>query len=496
MFETLAAKVLSVADSHQELISGINKENLAAFFAAQDEIRTYVTNTNGFGHQVSTVNIMLRLIGYGFNKDMVCIYDDGAADLPTIQKLALLLPEIVLIGTEVPKPITIGGATISFQPTSTYKPANQIDFGITGGYDDGANLSTKYLTNCFIVLQPFQWGKAVYNNSILRGSTTLPLEDVQAIGPRFGDRGFYMSDPTLTDQQWDLYMDNPNVAIRSEQANYIYSLATNQSPKYKNVNLCSAYGMSDAYNGLTTLPTTAASLLFNLALSMLYVQKNGTGTLKTRAVLLVLANVTDDSYNDLKNYFLGIDTDGGPFTNPKLLAFLKDYNVPRNAKTITSLANNALVKAIDELQDGQVLVVSLPGLPPPVFNQMMYASNIPFVFEGKNTANLAINFANPYYYLAKAGAGVVYPTLPLSAVETDPDAKAIQAIANSMQERPQSWPQNDDPSSPVKMGDFTIQTKDAQNEYSQYFFRTQQFYHDELNDKLLLSLFVFINTNN
>ncbi|CAI2767064.1 hypothetical protein [Flavobacterium collinsii] len=496
MFETLVVKVLSVTDQHQELISGINKENLAAFFLAQNEIRSFVTNTNGFGHQVSTVNIMLRIIGYGYNKNITCIYDDGPADLPTIEKLALLLPEIVLKTAGPPDPITINGATISFQPTSSYAPAEQIEFGITGGYDDKTNLSTKYLTNNFVVLQPFQWGKAYYGNSILTGATTLSLDQLQAIGPNFGNRGFYMSDPTLTDQQWDLYMDNPKVAIRSEQANYIYSLATNESPKYKNINLCSAYGMSDAYNGLTTLATTAPNLLFNLALSMLYVQKNGTNSLKTRAVLLVLANVKDESYKVLKNYFLGKNTDGGSFTNPELLKFLNDYNVSRNAKIITSLAGDALTKAIDALQDGQVLVASLPGLPPPVFNQMMYASNLPFVFEGKNTANLAINFANPYYYLATAGSGVVYPTLPLNADAPDPDALSIQAIANSMQDGPLLWPANNDPSSPIKLGDFTIQTKDPQNEYPKYFNRTQEFYHDELNDKLLLSLFVFINTHN
>lgn len=495
MFETLAAKILDATNKHQELISVKNKGNLVSFFAEQNEIRVFVTNTNGFGHQVSTVNIMQRIISYGYNKNITCIYDDSPnADLATIKKLALLLPQIILNPSGPPNPITINGATISFQPTSTYNPANKIKFGITGGYDDATNLSVKYNTESFIVLQPFQWSKAAYGNSILFGEDKLSLDTLEAIGPRFTDRGFYMSDPTLTDQDWDLYMDDPSIGMRCEYANYIYSFAENDDPEEKKISLCSAYGMTDAYNGLTTLTSTSYYLLFNLALSILYAQKNS--SLKTRAVILVLANVKDESYSILKNYFAGKDTSGEPFTNKNLLQFLKEYDVVNNAKILTNLSNKALENAIDSLVDGQVLIVSLPGLPPPVFNQMMYASDLPFVFEGKNTANLAINFSNPYYYLAKDSAGVLYPTVPLNAVENNAAAGSCQQIANSMQTGPAFWPEDNAQSAAFQMGNFTIETKNQGNVYSQYFSEVKDFYHDELNDKLLLSLFVFINRIN
>lgn len=495
MFETLVAKVLSVTNQHQQLISAKNKESLTAFFAEQEQIRVFVTSTNGFGHQVSTVNIMLRLIDYGYNKAITCIYDDNPnADLPTIKKLALLLPQIVLNTVGPPDPIVINGATISFQPTSTYNPGDEIKFGITGGYDDSTNLSVKYKTDYFMILQPFQWQKAVYGNSILIGPAKLDLDTVEVIGPNFGKRGFYMTNPTLTDEQWDLYMDNPNVALRSEYANYIYSFATNDDPEEKKINLCSAYGMTDAYNGMTTLSTTAPNLLFNLTLSILYGQSTKPQLLGTRTVLLVLADVKAESYTTLNNFFSGINSEGDPFTNQNLLNFLQTYDVDNRTTILTSLANGALEQAIDNLADGQVLIVSLPGLPPPIFNQMMYASDLPFVFEGKNTANLAINFPNPYYYLAKASAGVLYPTVPLNAVEDNDVAVACQRIANSMQEGPMMWPEDNTASAPVQMGNFTIETKNEGNNYSQYFFDTKEFYHDELNDKLLLSLFVFINS--
>ncbi len=493
MFETLAAKLLDVVDETQRTQYQVFTGVLSDYFDTQDEIRVYVTNTNGFGHQVSTVNIMLRLIGYGYDKDITCIYDDRGGDIPTISKLAILLPQIVLKTGAPPDPITINGATISFQPVSTFDPGTTatVDFGITGGYDDGTNLSTTYKTNYFIVLQPFQWSKAAQGNSIYKGTDRINLLSIEAIGGvQFMNRGFYMNDPTLSDAEWDLYMDDPAIGLRCEYANYIHAFAEGDDPEEKKMNLCGAYGMTDVYGGLKTLVTTPASLLFNLTTSILYAQTTDAESFGTRTLLLVMADVSDDSYAELQDYFNGEDIE-----NADVVEYLTTNDVASRVKILTSLGNKALEDAIDALEDGQVLIVSLPNLPPPIFNQMMYISQIPFVFEGKNTANLAINFKNPYFYLAKASAGVLYPTLPLGSEGTNPVAAASQTVTNTMQTMPRFWPASPAEYPAKLLGDFIIQNKTPTDvNYPAYFNEVQEFYHNEMNDKLFLSLMTFIAT--
>jgi hypothetical protein len=491
MFETLATKLLDVVDSTQQTMYQAFTGTLSDYFDAQDEIRVYVTNTNGFGHQVSTVNIMLRLIGYGYKKDITCIYDDRGGDIATISKLAILLPQIVLKTDEPPDPITINGATIAFQPVSTYAPGTTVDFGITGGYDDGTNLSTTYKTNYFIVLQPFQWNKAVQGNSIFKGADRINLLKIASLGgAQFGNRGFYMNNPTLSDAEWDLYMDDPAIGLRCEYANYIHAFALGDDPSEKKMNLCSAYGMTDVYGGLKTLVTTPSSLLFNLTTSILYAQTTDAGSFNTRTLLLVMADVSDDSYEELGKYLKGEDIE-----NDDVVSYLTTNDVANRVKILTSLGNEALEKAIDALDDGQVLIVSLPNLPPPIFNQMMYISQIPFVFEGKNTANLAINFKNSYFYLAKQSAGVLYPTLPLGSEGTNPVAAVSQTVTNTMQTMPRFWPASPAEYPAKMLGDFIIQQKTPTDiNYPAYFNEVQEFYHNELNDKLFLSLITFIAT--
>ncbi|MDI1255427.1 MAG: hypothetical protein PSV16_04940 [Flavobacterium sp.] len=486
MFNDLVTSILGVADDVQQEYYQRALGELATYFNGQPVVRCFVTNTNGFGHQVSTVNMMKSLIAYGYNQQIQLVYDDtGSPDMPTLQKLKILIPQLILNGTQPPANITVNGCTVSFVPYSA-PPKNAIDFGFTGGYDDAANLATNLAAKYFLVLQPFQWPKSNY---IARnGGTNFSLDNMPNIDPAFRQRAFYAPDPTLSDAEWDLYLDQSAAPI--ESANLIYSFAAQTVQGEQPINLCGAYGMTNIHNGITTLATTPEDLLFNLTCGIIK-HIDDTGDTKP-TVIVVLASVTPESYTKLGNYFQGNDFENNQYARTFLTTH-KVMPVVGNNPRITVMPDgsntNALLTAIDGMKAGQVLIVGLPGLPPDVFNQMMYASTLPVVFEGKNTANQAVNFPSSFFWLSKGDGDavtVVYPTL-LSAARGI-TATHYQKITNTMKNSPDMWTALNLPGN--ILGDFitnTIATKG-----NNYFSELSDYYHLQLNDKLFKAMQVFL----
>jgi len=494
MFDDFVNEILGVADDVQQEYYLRAVSEMAVYFNTQPVVRCFVTNTNAFGHQISTVNMMKRLIAYGYNQTIELIYDDtGFPDRPTIQKLKILLPEIIIPGGGgAPAPINLNGCTITFLPYSNYyhgaapltPPALRVNFGFTGGYDDPTDLSRSLNTDYFLVLQPFQWGQAVFSNTILRyPAVRVNLDNFQPLLPRFNSRAFYMPDPTLTDAEWDQYLGTTTGA---ESANLLHAYATNTDPNDVSVNLCCAYGMS---TGANALGVPAEDMLFNLTCGIVQYLNNAAFTARKPTVLLVLANVSATDYTALGQYLQGNNLNGNVTTTQ----FVANNNLPARVSIFQNgWDSDLLMGVIDNMQDNEVLIVSLPSLPPDLFNQMLYVSNLPIVFEGKNTANFAINFPNSFFWEATGGGGVVYPTLPLGAVAGAP-ATANQATANSMQMNPQNWPPANHPAQ--ILGGFISNSNpiNPPTPFTNYFTGLANFYHSQVNDKLFKAMQAFLS---
>ncbi len=493
MFDEFVQEILNVADDEQRTAYQQTVDKLADYFNGEIEVRCFVTNTDGFGHQISTVNMMKRLIDYGYSQMIRCVYDDrGNPPVPTIQKLKVLLPEIIIpAGGGIPAPINLDGCVVVFSPLSIYIPEEDdvVDFGFTGGYDDRMNLADRLMVNHFLVLQPFQWGLSHFSNAILRRmAATISLDAELPLQPNFNDRAFYSPDPTLTDAEWDRYFDTIKGA---ESAHLIYAFAEGGDPEELPINLCTAYGMSNVDVNIPLL-ASAETLLFNLITGIIQYVDTADISKRNPTVLLVLANVSHESYQEVQSFLAGDNLNN----NVNTIQFLQDHNVNERVQfQLNGWDTQTLLNNIDALHNNQILVVSLPGLPPGVFDQMMYAANIPMVFEGKNAANLAINFPKPFLWLATNGAGVVYPTLPLGS-PAGAQATANQANANTMQIMPRFWPSFDGtPQNPAqRLGEFmnNVYPVNPPTGFTGYFTGLSNFYHSQINDKLFMAMQAFV----
>jgi len=313
---------------------------------------------------------------------------------------------------------------------------------------------------------------------------TISLDDMETLKPQFFNRAYYYADPTISDAQWDDYEHKQNLEDQVEMCMLLLSYLTEDDPEVKNIDLCSVYGISNAFGGLSTLVSSSQNILFNLLCGISYAQDNKPDVFNKPVVVLVQASIISGSYEDLAEFLKGNNVQGVAKTYATT-SRLGERVVIMEKPTPLSLTDKIL-----GLKANQILVVAIPGLPPPIFNQMMYASSLPMVFEGKNTANLAINFPKPFFYLAKESV-TVYPTLPIGAEVTSPIAKACTDTCFTMQKYRDSW---ETPATPAReLGQFMIDSRSvAANPTTTYFSGLANFYHDELGDKLFLALQAFL----
>src|SRR5271165_1951067 len=128
----------AVTESGVFTTDGLKK--LKALLAETTELRVFVSKSRGLGHQASSINILKRLISFGFTGDILVVYEENVHD-PTVNKLAVLLPGF---DPKNPgKPFSVNGVALKFVELSAVKDLTPQQLAITGGYDEKVNLATK-----------------------------------------------------------------------------------------------------------------------------------------------------------------------------------------------------------------------------------------------------------------------------------------------------------------------------------------------------------------
>jgi hypothetical protein len=397
------------------------------------EIRVFIANSQQYGHQASSVNILRNLIRMGVPGPYTLVLS-GSSMSDTIdleRKIALLIPQFKL----GEKAFTLNGRTVNV--VSMYPGTEKLklaDFAINGGFDDLEGKDVPYdklnVIN-YVQLQPYAWHRGTNRVRIeeLGPAAIINLDELSP-GTNLRRRAFYV-DPVLTESDWR--------EMESGQYN-------------KEVGVCKY--LLDELNGSRIFLTTGYgfgtkghgwSTLYNMVAGVRQAQK--TITAAQKATVLIAIGVSQEDYDvfwdliDAKDNVKDTATgevftpDFATFRRTSVKGFVSYVGSSAQSATVGQV-KTALQKIVDSPQ--KVLVVFLNRIPGPLFDHLYKVASVPPLFEGQNTTELMLNFGKPYLKISSNQTDTVYgyPTLPLNSLVSgtqalDAQDRAFNGIAAS-----------------------------------------------------------------
>ncbi|WP_157043214.1 hypothetical protein [Rhodopseudomonas palustris] len=460
------------------------------------ELRIFIGASSGLGHQASSINILKRMIGFGCAGPIRVVYEVDADD-PNLPKLAVLLPGFN--PNNPGAPYQLNGVNLVFTAYQAGTPLGlaAARLAICGGSELNVNMTAADRLNvdAYLQLQPFQWplqDNLLWQRPAEGQQERIVLNAVPALGPGFVDRAFYMPEPTVSDQEWDTLFDSfPN----QEQLHIAELIDGFMQPDTdKQINFLPVYGIGDTAGGsISTLTGRSWGILYSLTAAVAYAQQQGDETLQRPTVIGVVSRMQASSWADFTlavNGQLNCPAPDGSNSFQLAMTYATANGLPQRVRVQSTSNSAAFLAAVDALQNNEILVVAMPDLPPDVFNLMYGIASLPFVFEGKGTANLALNLGMPYIHMARGGVSV-YPTTFLGGGQQFVAAMSanIGVIVAELQQWLSLWPANQADTPAARIGTYIIQSITLANgPYQQYFTSISTFYHAEQNDKLLMSL--------
>lgn len=502
-----------------ELIASIGNENDQRFPEAKAQVQSYlgtlttvkifVANSRNFGHQSSSVNILFNMIRLGCNATFTIVYETKDA----LNKLRVLLP----IDPANPQPLTFPNSTNTGNVTVNFKSFTddpvESDLALTGGYDNPVTALTNLNAKYIIELQPYDWQEGGSENAIYVNSDG-SIVNLDTEITNFNKQAFYIENPTRDDTFWNEFP----AALPSWNTTVNLTTA-----------LLNLYGtdkkflLSPVY-GINTGSIDPILTLFNMCCGISYQQTGGD---PRKAVIVSFSPFSQPGQKnnvDLATLKTLIDTGvypgKGNFFNAK--TFCSDYLASSQLATrvqyYSGTNTQELSDLIGGLKDKEILVVQIGPVPAPIFNYTYYMANLPFVFEGQNTATLAMNFGRAYQQLTVPGAyddKSLFPSLPTgSSSNNNLNGNIATMISSKMSNFPSAWmaasttkltAQDTLPNRPSRIAQlspayvlgkyaFDALTADPNNNQTKYFTKIGTYFHDERYDKLLDAL-IYLNSN-
>ncbi|MEN0003815.1 MAG: hypothetical protein AAF798_06715, partial [Bacteroidota bacterium] len=489
--------------AENEVLTAAKLQELQAFFGNDQvtEIRFYTGASSAFGHQATTLLLIRRIIQLGYTKTIRLVYEEDAND-PVPQKLKVLLP-----GYDPNHPEGVyqldGVRPITITAFSSFTASNPAEgqLGLTGGLEGKSNFADRLNVRCFLQLQPFQWTLAKNNLWVKGNATPTVLEKEAVLGSAaFIQQAYFMSPPVVTDAQWDTYTIGENGEdLGNEIVDTALVIADAViSPEAEQLNFMPVYGIGvDDAGQLRTLPGLPYSILFNLIAGIAYAQQHGSAQNKKGVIIGLVADIGKKNWEYLIQLINGEET-GEDYSNVN--KYITQSNLrnrvifpPKrtvDGKTTYSFFSAELSNTIiPALQAEQILIVPIPNLPPDVFNYLYSIANYPFVFEGKGTANLALNLGKPYIHLAKGGRRV-YPAINPGDSAVGGVQQSLMESMSSLMKSPSEWPADPTTSVGHTFGARLVEmlSTNADDALIQYFTSIANYYRKPENDKLVMAL--------
>ena len=442
--------------------------------ALDTEIRIFVSNSQNFGHQASTVMILRNLIRMGITANYRLVtYAKSSADYKDLdEKLYFLMPQYT--GSGRGAPFCLDGVTIATSRL-TEKLATQAQLAITGGFDDSEKEIPFDLLNVlnYLQLQPYGWHKGK-NMALIyrRGKPVLYDFEEVAAKVNIAWRAFYRPAPTITD--WTQFYRAPfsnSVKIVEYLINEV---------DLKRIELLPVYGIrTEGWVG---------SNLYNTVVGMLASQN------AKPAVLVNIQTLSESDWTKFLTYINGAEDPENRRSND-FTAWHNENNVSTRVIPTGSPNHPALLTeisaVIERLNNNQVLVVYLGVLPQSVFDYLFSKATMPPVIEGQSSVEMMLNIGKPYLKISRDLDNVVF-SYPARGAES---CLAADIAYNGINGSPSNiWDSTQPTFPPRKLPPmFQAYAGTGAKKLQDYFSNLGSYYHNEINDKLLRALDLLIN---
>jgi hypothetical protein len=508
---------------------------------ANPVLRLFVDSGGGRGNQVAGVRVLDRVVApaaakmpglayTGPGKAVDIVYEDKvAATVVVLRELLGWAPD-----QDTGMYPAQGGVQCRLVPYSKAGTLPLVNLGLSGASDNTNpdwNMADAIKVSYCLRLQPFGWPKP---EELYAPGRRTPLTDVASLGgPAFKQRAYYLPTPSI---DWAPYVgsSNPTIALRAQALKYTLDRMydpTHRPPfalllTYGIHTTMDSRGSTDKVSAISTSPYDQVT---ELVLGTMATQYNAGGAVATAlpAVIVNLddfyydpdvgadprdrfAPVTDQyltgGFNAWENRVLSTTTSETTINQARAtraarakylqqvgaagrVAFTVDPSVLQLTNSINWLLTSDAIPSVRK-----VLWVQLGPVPPQVFNYMVLRSTLPPVFEGVNTANLALNLGKMYYQINSRTREIVYPTNTLAPNPGYDYLRALQDAANTIAVRLDEWPitTTDFSSFPPEVFARPIIAYRSEDvgtgTYHRYFTGLGQFYASCANDKLSLAL--------
>lgn len=493
-----------LVDSSSEASDDSNEEKFQEAKAAtieylnlQPEIRALITGSRNFGHQASTVSIILRLASMTTNRQYsLCLYyrtNDERDELIAI--LRLLLPQFQALNTNFKVLDAANTNDVRVIDIIANIPA-EIEFGFTGGFDDKErgdmpDAVQAMRVRFYMQLQPYLWheGSELYYNVMKDEITDLDAEAIEE-GFQLHRSSYYRPIPALNAFDRAVIQNSP-YAAKLDITDYLDPLITNQT-----INLCSVYGIGTVAD--------AGPPLYNMCSGILFAQRADDLEARVRrpCVLLLFQEISNEQWTLFQQLVQDPNDDGFIGANQPSADFRAWHTANNVTARISWLGGPGMVPTLQQvqqrvaaLQDEQLLVIYFGRVPQTLFDYLFHRSTFPPYFEGQATAATVFNFGTPFF---KYSAGIEdvrfdYPTVPDLSAESSFGAGFRRDSAKAIFRPPASWISGGEDEvelPPEQMLSIIADAFDPE-EGDIYFVNVGDFFHTESNDKLLWGLEFF-----
>jgi len=519
-----------------------------------EEIRIWVSNAPAEGFQSNTIDLLYQLTngaddnGFEYAGTINVYYKDND-DETMLKTLFRLLPSLKnqATGGKVNKAtVNLNAVTKDSKPPST-----AVNLGFTGAEQQADDKSSPKLakqlnTNYLLRLEPYlsTLPEEVQFSSMVKPNINLAKLDLLAKGS-FKQRAYWTQVP-VPEPDWAYYeKDYPEQvgiikSLLGKTAVYditlTYGIRTSgdyllQSPPEERMFEAIAGYMASQMQNATKIRTGAKPIV---VLSLNDFKNRTSGSEVTVDTLLkggltVLENAWSTELNpsnikkprSKSSTVITENRRNQLLQNLKPSAYRKAYLEKVNPgmkdakKTRVNLLWDATKAKVEQAYsflngaNNKILLVQLGRLPQPLFDYLMYKATLPPVFEGADTANLALQTGKPYLNVSKANSAVVqYPTTLLGysdskEYENYDDTTApfvyvpnivyqMQDIANKINFSLEEWPNGMADTPAEAIGTFIrdyLETSDS--EFHTYYKDMEEFYQDVANDKFRVGLSYF-----
>lgn len=469
----------------QNLTSRIT--NVRDYLVNLPEVRLFVLNSQNFGHLASTVNILRNFIRMGVPGPFTFILaGQNIVDAQMLMgKLAVLVPQYTAGAEGFVLETRVVRIALMY-PTSGELP--RAPFAINGGFDDLEGKTVPYdqlnVVN-YVQLQPYAWHRGTNMVRIDElGLPTIVNLDELSPGTNLMRRAFYL-DPVLTPDDWEAMLVG---AYRQEAAVCRFLLEELDASR---IFLTIGYGFGTKGGGWSNLYNMVAGAR----------QSQVSNVVAQRATVIVAVGVSQEDWSAFTDIlFFGEGPESGTpnyttFYNTVISEHVTYEGSGDNSATLEKVGI-AVGKIVGNPQ--QVLVVFLQRVPGPLFDNLYRRASLPPLFEGQNTTELMLNFGKPYLKISSNiwDTTFGYPTTPLNSLVSGTEALEAQdrAYNGVVASRPSVWYTNQPTYPPTQLPPVTAAyLTPGGNALAIYFTGLGRFFHDELNDKLLRGLDLFVN---